>query len=169
MRRRKRLTIVRTGFALAALAIPAVAQAKPVSTEVSKAQYQSSVEIPYLSHGQGVDASQFGGTVGGTVSVSPDDRSISRATVVHKSLEIPYLSHGQGVTPAELGIAVAKSPDDRAVSRATPTETTVVSGDGSTFDLNPFGVTAFGLGLALLAGIMALGIRQSRRSKLSPA
>lgn len=166
MRRKKRLTIVRTGLALAALAIPAVAQAKPVSTDQSYAQYRlGPAEIPYLSHGQGVDASQFSGTV----SVSPDDRSISRATVVHKSLEIPYLSHGQGVTPAELGIAVAKSPDDRAVSRATPTETPVVSGDGSTFDLNPFGVTAFGLGLVLLAGIMALGIRQSRRSKLSPA
>ena len=42
MRRWKRLRIIPTGLALAALAIPAVAQAKPVSTEQSKAQYQLS-------------------------------------------------------------------------------------------------------------------------------
>lgn len=176
MRRRKRLTIIRTGLALAALAIPATAQAKPVSTELSKSQYQgptsridgvgssqSRVEIPYLSHGQGVDASQFGG------SVSPDDRSVSRAAVARQSLEIPYLSHGQGVTPAELGITGSKSPDDRPVTRATIVDQPVVSDGGSSFDVNPFAVSGLGLGLLLLAGAMGLGIRQSRKSKLSPA
>jgi hypothetical protein len=164
MRRRKRLTIIRTGLALAALAIPATAQAKPVSTDESKVQYRlGPAEIPYLSHGQGVDASQFGG------GVSPDDRSVSRAAVARQSLEIPYLSHGQGVTPAELGITGSKSPDDRPVTRATIVDEPVVSDGGSSFDVNPFAVSGLGLGLLLLAGAMGLGIRQSRKSKLSPA
>ncbi|HEU4943464.1 MAG TPA: hypothetical protein VFT18_09370 [Gaiellaceae bacterium] len=178
MRRRKRFTIIRIGVALAALAIPATAQAKPLPTDQSKAQYQlgptyqidgvgsstSGLEIPYLSHGQGVDAAAFGGTV------SPDDRNVSRtSTPAVKHVEIPYLSQGQGVTPAELGIGTSNSPDDRAFSKANNVEATVVSDDGTSIDVNPYAVTGFGLALLLAAGGMGLAIRHSRKGGLSPA
>ncbi|HET8651166.1 MAG TPA: hypothetical protein VFM13_01190 [Gaiellaceae bacterium] len=176
MRRRKRFTIIRIGLALAALAIPAAAQAKPVSTDQAMAQYrlgpgeipyrvdQQRVEIPYLSHGQGVDASQFGGTL------SPDDRSFSRAsTPAGPRVEIPYLSQGVGVTPAELGIVSASSPDDRNLARGTVETATVVSDDSWSIDVNPYAVTGFGLALLLVAGGMGLAIRHSRKGTLSPA
>jgi hypothetical protein len=87
MRRKKRLTIIRIGLALAALAIPAVGQAKPLPTDQSMAQYRlgpgeipyrvdaQRVEIPYLSHGNGVTPAELG-LVSGS---GPDDRSHSRA------------------------------------------------------------------------------------------
>lgn len=167
MRRSKRFTIIRIGLALAALAVPAAAQAKPVSTEQSLAQYrldQQRVEIPYLSHGQGVDASQFG------VTLSPDDRSFSRAsTPAGPRIEIPYLSQGVGVTPAELGIVSASGPDDRSLARGTVEEATVVSDGGWSIDVNPYATTGFGLALLLVAGGMGLAIRHSRKGTLSPA
>jgi hypothetical protein len=176
MKRKKRLTIIRVGLAMAALAIPAVAQAKPLPTDQSKAQQagpsyridgvggQTGLEIPYLSHGQGVDAAQFGGTP------SPDDRSFSRmGTPADTGLEIPYLSHGQGVTPAELGIATSNSPDDRTFVRPTVEATPVTTDGGWSIDVNPYAVSGFGLALLLVAGGMGLAIRQSRRGRLSPA
>jgi hypothetical protein len=46
--------------------------------------------IPYLSHGQGVDESQFAGTPSGT-----------EAPAAEPSQVIPYLSHGQGVDESQ--------------------------------------------------------------------
>ena len=165
MRRKKRLTIVRIGLAMAALAIPTVAQAKPLPTDQSKAQYElGPAEIPYLSHGVGVDASQFGSTI------SPDDRSFSRAGAAAETrVEIPYLSHGVGVTPAELGIATSNSPDDRPFQRPTVEVTPVATDDGWSVDVNPYAVTGFGLALLLVAGGMGVAIRHTRRGGLSPA
>ncbi|HEX2292936.1 MAG TPA: hypothetical protein VHH55_06455 [Gaiellaceae bacterium] len=164
MRRKKRLTIIRTGLALAALAIPATAEAKPLPSDQSKTQYQVQNEIPYLSHGRGVDHSQFGGTMG------VDDRAVSRVSVQPgPQLEIPYLSHGRGVTPAELGIVSATtSPDDRSFSRGA-VETPVTTDEGWSIGVDPYVSTGFGLAALLLAGGIALAIRQSRRDRLAPA
>ena len=165
MRRNKRLTIIRFGIAFAALAIPVTAQAKPLSTEESKAQYQvGQSEIPYLSHGQGVDPSQFGGTV------TPDDRSFSRVSETSvQRIEIPYLSHGRGVTEADLGIATRSGPADRTPPWPTGSEPTVVStSDGWSIDVNPYAATGFALALLLVLGSMSLAIR-NRRGRLSPA
>jgi hypothetical protein len=156
MRRKKRFVIARVGLALAVVAIvPVTAEAKPLPTDQSRAQYElGNAEIPYLSHG---------------VGVTPDDRAFSRIDTA-RQVEIPYLSHGVGVTPAELGFATSLSPDDRGHARTEPEATTVVTtDDGSRIDVNPYVVSGFGLGLMLLAGGMGIAIRQSRKTRLSPA
>jgi hypothetical protein len=64
---------------------------------------------------------------------------------------------------------VTKSSDDRPFSRAPNLErTTATSDGGSTFDVNPYVVSGFGVGLLLALG-MALAIRHNRKTKLSPA
>ena len=171
MRRKKRLSIVRIGLALAAVAaiMPVAAQAKPQAGPTYEitgtSEYQlGPAEIPYLSHGQGVDESQFSG--GG---MSPDDRSHARTAPTQPSVEIPYLSHGRGVTAADLGFATSNSPDDRPYQRPITETPVVVSDGGSGIDVNPFAVTGFGLALLLAAGGMGLLVRHNRRTRLSPA
>jgi hypothetical protein len=152
MRRRKRFTIIRIGLALAALAVmlPVAAQAKPAPKDPMQAHYQASArEIP-------IDPMQ-----------TYYQASAREIPAEGQRLEIPYLSHGQGVAEAELGLATSNSPDDRGYAR---TDQPVLVGDGgSTFDVNPFTVTGFGLALLLVAGGMGLAIRHSRKSRLSPA
>jgi hypothetical protein len=175
MRRGKRLTITRIGLALATLAmiLPVAAQAKPLPSDRSQAEYQTRpvpvidtqrVEIPYLSHGVGVSEAELGiGT-----SKSPDDRSLAR-TYDEQRVEIPYLSHGVGVSEAELGIVTSKNPDDRSFARTYDEQPVLVSDSGSSFDVNPYAVAGFGLVLVLMAGSMGLAIRHIRKSRLAPA
>jgi hypothetical protein len=147
MRRKKRLTIgwVALGLAVVAM-VPVTAQAKPVSTDQSRTQYELGPgEIPYMIHGQGA-----------TGTLSPDDRAFSR---VDSAVETQQMSHGVGVTP-----------DDRGFARVGPETTAiVVAEDGSRFDIDPYVVSGFGLTLLLLAGGLGIAIRQSRKTTLSPA
>ena len=97
-------------------------------------------------------------------------RAENRAPVIDtQRVEIPYLSQGVGVTEAELGIASSNSPDDRGFARTTDEQPVLVSDGGSSFDVNPYAVTGFGLALVLMAGGMGLAIRHSRKSRLAPA
>jgi hypothetical protein len=67
MKRSRRFTLRRIAFALAVAAVfPALVQAKPTP---AKHNQESTVEIPYLSHG-------------GRIAPTPDDRSFSKATNV---------------------------------------------------------------------------------------
>ena len=156
MRRKKRFTIgwVALGLAVVAM-VPVTAQAKPLPTDQSKAQYElGPAEIPYRTGTMSPDDRAFSRVDSGTMS--PDDRAFSR---VDSAVETPYLSRGVGVTP-----------DDRGYSRAGPETTTIVAtDDGSRFDVNPYVVSGFGLALLLLAGGMGIAIRQSRKTTLSPA
>ena len=82
MRRKKRFAIgwVALGLAVVAMA-PVTAEAKPLPTDQSLAQYG-------LSQDQG--------------TLSPDDRAFSR---IDSAVETPYVSHGVGVTPDDRGFA----------------------------------------------------------------
>jgi hypothetical protein len=91
MRRKKRLTIgwVALGLAVVAMA-PVTADAKPLPTDQSLAQYN-------LSHAQG--------------TASPDDRAFSR---VDSAVETQQVSHGVGVTPDDRGFARVR-PETTAI------------------------------------------------------
>lgn len=167
MRRKKRVAIFRIALAvgLVAMFTATAAQAKP------------------LPHSP--DRQEQGLPVYVTGSLSPDDRSFERTAgeqvvipyLSHGQLEpaeqrvvVPYLSQGHGVNSPELGFTSSKSSDDRAYSRAPTLETApTTSGDGISIDMNPYVVTGFGLALLLLAGGMGIAIRQSRKTRLSPA
>jgi hypothetical protein len=171
MNRSKRTMIRRIalGLAVAAAVIPATAQARVLDLSASDARaiheaslQQQSVEIPYLSHGVGVDARQFEPALG------PDDRSFSRKaeSTATRRMEIPYLSHGVGVSPSDFGQPLGV--DDRPLSRQTearPVTVTGSGGDGYNVDSNTVG----GLVLILAAAGAALAIRHNRKTKLSPA
>ena len=146
MRRKKRFAIgwVALGLAVVAMA-PVTAEAKPLPTDQSLAQYQ----LGLVENEQGMPVYVTG-------TLSPDDRAFSR---VDSAIETPYVSHGVGVTP-----------DDRGFARVGPETTTIVAtDDGSRFDVNPYLVSGFGLTLLLLAGGMGIAIRQSRKTTLSTA
>jgi hypothetical protein len=185
MRRKKRVAIFRVALAtgLVAAFMPTATQAKPLpraGNDVSNQEMPvyvtgslspddrsfertagEQVVIPYLSHGKG-DAATAGRIVGS------DDRSFARTA--EQQLVVPYLSQGHGVTSAELGFAVSKSPDDRTYARGPMVETPLATNsDGISVDMNPYVVTGFGLALLLLAGGMGIAIRQSRKTRLSPA
>lgn len=187
MRRKKRVAIFRIALAVGLVAVfmPTVAQAKPLpgapeSQEQGLPVYVTGslspddrkfertageiVVIPYLSHGQG-DAAVAGRIVGS------DDRRFERTGgASEQQMVVPYLSQGHGVTSAELGFAASTSSDDRPYSRAPTLETApMTSDDGISIDVNPYVVTGFGLALLLLAGGMGIAIRQSRKTRLSPA
>ena len=155
-------------------AVPTLAQAKPTPSNTN--QYS---DIPYLSHGVGVDESDFGGAI-----------------VQARTREIPYLSHGVGVdektfvvsdqtgvaaddralprssTPESFvvsdgtGVAV----DDRALSRSTPEPTPIVltKSDGWSVDLGNSAFTALALMIGLLAG-GTVALMWGRRGRLTPA
>lgn len=155
MRRKKRHTLVRIalGMAVVAAILPVSAQAK---------QYEVGPgEIPYLSHGQGVNSSNFGLVLGS------DDRNLARSTPAQEQVVIPYLSQGEGVTSAELGFAVGNAADDRPFARSNPETTPVVSDGGRSIDVNPYLMT--GSALILLALGMGFALWHTRRTKLSPA
>ena len=151
MRRSKRLTIIRTGLALAALAmiIPTAALGKPLPRDPIQAEYQARAY-----------------ELRDPIQAEYQARAYSIPT---QSVEIPYLSGGAGVSEIQLGIVSSTSPDDRSLARTYDEQPVLVSDDGSSFDVNPFAVTGFGLVLVLMAGGMGLAIRHNRKSKLSPA
>jgi hypothetical protein len=109
---------------------------------------QTSPEIPYLSHGQGVTEADLGIVTG----TSPDDRAVPRgeeaAAQTPAGPEIPYLSQGQGVTPADLGIPTGTSPDDRAVPRGEEAAATTPAGPEIPYLSQGQGVTPADLGIA---------------------
>jgi hypothetical protein len=146
MKRSKRFTLRRIalGLAVVAVLVPA-AQAKPTAAK----QRQSTVEIPYLSHGIL------------KAPVGSDDRTYSRASSDGvAAVEIPYLSHGTLQAPA--------GSDDRAFSKATSVGAPSVQSGSGGYDVSLAPVGGFGLALMLLAGA-SVAIRHSRRTKLSPA
>ncbi len=134
-------------------AVPTLAQAKP--TPSTSNQYS---DIPYLSHGIGVDQESYGGTV-----------------VQDRPSEIPYLSHGVGVDEQSLGLSISSdrtgvAVDDRAVPRSTPQTTPIVLTKDSGWNIdfvNP-GFALIALMLGLLAGGTAAAM-WSRRGRLTPA
>ena len=158
MRRKKRFTLIRIGLALAVAAIlPVAAQAKP-----TPARYDVGPgEIPYLSHGNGVDSGNLGLVLGS------DDRNLSRSVVTTPEVVIPYLSQGEGVTSTELGFAVGNAADDRPFARSNPETTPVVSDGGRSIDVNPYLMT--GSALILLALGMGFALWYTRRTRLTPA
>ena len=108
MRRRKRFAITRIALGLAVVAIvPVTAEAKPLPTGPSTEQYRSQVEIPYLSHGQGLPA-------GYTGTLSADDRPV---TVVSGADINPYWATGFGLAivllAGGMGVAVRHSRNTR--------------------------------------------------------
>jgi hypothetical protein len=134
-------------------AVPTLAQARPTPSDSN--QYS---DIPYLSHGVGVDEQSFGGT-----------------PVQNRPSEIPYLSHGVGVDEQSLGLSVSSdrtgvAVDDRAVPRSTPQTTPIVLTKDSGWNIdfvNP-GFALIALMLGLLAGGTAAAM-WSRRGRLTPA
>jgi hypothetical protein len=125
---------------------------------------QTSPEIPYLSHGQGVTEADLGIVTGtspddravarsetAAAPTSPDDRAVSRSEPAAASTpagpEIPYLSHGQGVTEADLGITTGTSPDDRAVPRSEPAAAPAPTGPEIPYLSHGQGVTEADLGI----------------------
>ena len=167
MRRKKRLSIFRIAFALAATAailpVAAVAKPHPGSTSDVQSKYEIGPgEIPYLSQGHGVDATQLGRQLGS------DDRSLVRTSVVTApEVVIPYLSQGEGVTSAELGFSVGNAVDDRPFARSNPETTPVTSDGGWSIDVNPYLMT--GSALILLALGMGTALWYTRRTRLTPA
>lgn len=139
-------------------AVPTLAQAKPTPS-VSN-QYS---DIPYLSHGVGVDETNFGGSA-----------SSSAYQYRLGAEEIPYLSHGVGVDQESLGATVAASkvvsPDDRALPVSTPKPTPIVltKSDGWSVDFVNPGFAALALMIGLLAG-GTVALMWGRRGRLTPA
>jgi hypothetical protein len=159
-------------------AVPTFAQAKP---NPSVSNYS---EIPYLSHGVGVDEANFGGSASGSA--------------YQYRLEIPYLSQGVGVDEKILGAAVVASktvspddralprsipepapivvasktvsPDDRALLRSTPQQTPIVvtKETGWNVDFVNPGFAALALMIGLLAGATVAAL-WSRKGRLTPA
>jgi hypothetical protein len=171
--RRNSILGIALGLAIAAI-VPMSALAKPVPANQGTVQDQA-MELG-LSQGK-IIALGLGPTGDGVVAKSPDDRSFSRkaaspGTAYSQAMELG-LSQGKinalGLGSTGSGVVV-KSPDDRSFSKATNVDPTpVVSNDGGrSIDINPYTVTGFGLALLLAVGF-GLAIRQSRRTKLSPA
>jgi hypothetical protein len=139
-------------------AVPTLAQAKPTPSDSNYS------EIPYLSHGVGVDEANFGGSA-----------STSEYQYRLGAGEIPYLSHGVGVDEKSLGASVAASkstlsPDDRAISKSTPVPTSIVvtKSDGWSVDFVNPGFGALALMIGLLAG-GTVALMWGRRGRLTPA
>jgi hypothetical protein len=138
-------------------AVPTLAQAKPTPSDTNYS------DIPYLSHGVGVDEANFGGSA-----------TSSEYQYRLGAGEIPYLSHGVGVDEESLGASVAASkvvsPDDRALPRSTPEQNPIVvtKDSGWSIDFVNPGFAAIALVLGLLAGGTAAAM-WSRRGRLTPA
>lgn len=116
------------------------AQLDPAIATAIRAHKSSNVVIPYLSHGLGVAAAEFGTT-----------------PVVSAPTVIPYLSQGQGVAAEEFGLAPGRSlrPDDRALGlRIASVEDASLSA-GNSSDI-AWGTVGKGASLALI-GMLLLG------------
>jgi hypothetical protein len=178
MKRTKRFTIRRVvlGLAVAAVVAP-VAQAEPIG---SYERQSSAVEIPYLSAGVGVSHMDF----------DPASQASGK-----KSDEIAYLSHGAvkpvdfwnydssgnkiadtspGVAPDQLaglmsGTDVVLGPDDMTLARPSNAGSPAVASTETGFEVGTATISAFGAALFLLIGGSAIALRQSRKTKLSPA
>jgi hypothetical protein len=144
MKRTKRFTLRRIvlGLAVAAVVAPA-AQAEPIGSY--ERQSQSSIEIPYLSHGVGVSHMDF------------DQASRPSGKV---SDEIPYLSNGS------TGTSIA--PDDMGLSKPSNLGSPSVT-ESSSWDVGPATVSGFAVAFVLLAVGSLFAIRHNRRARLSPA
>lgn len=154
MKRMKRLNIRRLalGFAFAALAIPAVGQAKPVPGD-----------SPILKGDQQL----------GTTQDSAYVQAMSRGNVyipLQGDTINPYRSWGPVISDG--GSASTSSPDDRAFSKAT----TVGVGQpesqeqiGLSNDSSNYPVAAFVLVLLAMSGITLVVWRNRKGGKLSPA
>ena len=135
-----------------------------------RGQDDSSLAIPYLSHGQGVDESLFGG-VGST---RPDDQAGPLGvgaieTDAATSLPpVPYLSQGDGVDVSQWGGTTSVRPDDRGGARGVGTLSKpdlvispTTADDGFDWQTISFGAGAFVLALCAAAlGAMTLGGRR---------
>jgi hypothetical protein len=180
----KRNTIfgIALGLAIAAVA-PMTALAKPVPLNQDvqdHGQYQLGPgEIPVLSpstvHAQPME---LGLSEGKILALGLGEKAVAKSpgTVHAQAMELG-LSQGKilALGLAESGSdgrAVAKSTDDRSFSRATAVDPSPVVNvdDGRSIDVNPYTVTGFSLALLLAIGFgMGIAIRQSRKTKLSPA
>lgn len=118
----------------AALAGPAAA--RPIEGTTTAATASQTV-VPYLSHGEGVDASLYAG------ATTLDDQTV-----------VPYLSHGVGVDAAAFG-------------GTADTEVAATAGDGGfAWDGLGMGAAA-ALGALLLAAMSLLTLRHRSRPALS--
>jgi hypothetical protein len=99
--------------------------------------------IPYLSHGLGVDASQFGGNGVPQLSTRPDDKA--------------------GVRTSQPTSIAATRPDDKAGARTSePTQVVSVTSPGDSFN---WGDASVGFGVAGgLSLLMTIGMYISRRN-----
>jgi hypothetical protein len=160
MQRRKQLVTV---LALTAALAAIVPTAQAIPNELAgndRAHYSQSndstgpAEIPYLSHGVGVNKEDFRvGAAATTSGIGVDDRALPR---------------GPAVEPTPSGIGV----DDRALPRGPsvePTPIVVTKDDGWSVDFGSSYIAALALMLGLLAGGTLVAVWNNRRTKLSPA
>ncbi len=150
MKRIKRFTLRRVALALAVAAVIApAAQAEPIGSY----ERQSQVEIPYLSHGK---------------LVATDFWNYDPATGERIANTSPGLSADQ-LAGLYSGTETAIAPDDLTLSRPSNAGSPSVTATDTGWDVGPTTVSAFALGLVLLAGASLLAIRHNRRTRLSPA
>jgi hypothetical protein len=149
MRRSKRLTIIRIGLAVATLGmtLPVAAQAKPLPRDPIQAEYQARA-VPVID------------------SIQAEYQA--RAVPVIDSIQAEYQARAVPVIDTKRVVS-SKTPDDRGFARTYDEQPVLVSDGGSSFDVNQYAATGFGLALVLMAGGMGLAIRHNRKSKLSPA
>ena len=150
MKRIKRFTLRRVALALAVAAVIApAAQAEPIGSY----ERQSQVEIPYLSHGN---------------LVATDFWNYDPATGERIANTSPGVSADQ-LAALYSGTETAIAPDDLTLSRPSNAGSPSVTATDTGWDVGPTTVSAFALGLVLLAGASLLAIRHNRRTRLSPA
>ena len=154
--------LTRMIFATAALAAVAAVLAGPVGA--SNGQSQSAAVVPYLSHGIGVDASQFSGQAPQTIpylsqGVGVDPTQFSgqtspRLTGVHAAL---LDRHSPASEPASLGLT-----GDGALTRAPWTAPARTVAGGNDIDWTSFGAGA-GMVALVAAGLAGILLTTRRR------
>jgi hypothetical protein len=165
MRRSKRLTIIRIGLAVAtlAMALPVAAQAKPLPRDPIQAEYQARA-VPVIDS---IQAEYQARAVPVIDTIQAEYQA--RAVPVIDTIQAEYQARAVPVIDTQLGTVSSTTPDDRGFARTFDEQPVLVSDGGSSFDVNQYAVTGFGLALVLMAGGMGLAIRHTRKSKLSPA
>jgi hypothetical protein len=153
MKRTKRFTIRRIAFGLAVAAVVApAAQAEPTGSY--ERQSQSTVEIPYLSHGNLVSPTDFW--------------NYDAATGERIANTSPGVSADQ-LAALYSGADSLIAPDDLSMSRPSSLGSPSVAATNAGWDVEPLTVSSFAVGFALLAGASLLVIRHNRRTRVSPA